>query len=496
MKAATKMKKVPELFSAKDLRTLILAISKVSIPNNSDLPMGPPSSSTEVRDGQRYTRTVQGRKASNSFESTVAFVVHASVLWPGATIQGVSLSSGVLSPIPLSRAPGVMVLTNVMLGGTQPPSYSKALKQPSLDSAETARQELIRQKLPQDSAAKISFSMNQFYSLDHAMLQIGASVEWLSGSARAQLDSSKFSEQNNFIVSFVQAYYTVAWETPASPEAVFKSNVHMEDAKLYIGPGNPPVYVDSVTYGRMLIFTVSSKTESSELKASLNAAFNSYSVSGSISLSADQKRVLQESEVKVLGLGGPASGVVDLITSPDKAQALQAYLRSGQNFSQASPGVPISYQARYLRDFGIAKVAFTTDYNVETWTPNPLKVQALKVSLHTHNDDKDDSASEHIEIYFGSSLIASGDYGWKQKWESNVTVEYWMKLDPNVTVASDKVRDMSILIRQDLDNTGWDMSYDVYAQFDDGITRRITHGRERRLGDDQPNAFQEAFTGS
>ena len=52
---------------------------------------------------------------------------------------------------------------------------------------------------------------------------------------------------------FVQSYYTVSAEPPSSPTSYISNKANFDNFKDYAGPGNPPTYVSSVTYGRELL---------------------------------------------------------------------------------------------------------------------------------------------------------------------------------------------------------------------------------------------------
>jgi|GEM_PF-6291634 len=163
------------------LRDLILGIDKISVPFESDIGNGVGKSWHEFRDGKRFRITSTPRAAVNTFESLAAFDVHADVLWPGSMVQGRSLPGAVLQPIALNRLPGTIVLTNLMVEGSSG-TYTSEVERPSLGSVQQTVQDLLAQKFEEDTPAKISFYMKQFYSLEHAMMQIGASYSWLSGS--------------------------------------------------------------------------------------------------------------------------------------------------------------------------------------------------------------------------------------------------------------------------------------------------------------------------
>jgi hypothetical protein len=82
---------------------------------------------------------------------------------------------------------------------------------------------------------------------------------------------------------------------------------------------------------------------------------------GAVHIEGKYASTLRSSQVHVLALGGAGQSAVKLIVG-DPVQGLQAYMQEGATFSKDSPGLPISFQARYLRDNTTAGMALTTSW--------------------------------------------------------------------------------------------------------------------------------------
>jgi hypothetical protein len=116
-----------------------------------------------------------------------------------------------------------------------------------------------------------------------------------------------------------------------------------------------------VTYGRLLVLVFQSSASARELEASVNAAMHSGVIDGSVHVEGKYASTLRSSQIHVLALGGAGQSAVKLIAG-DPIEGLRAYLLEGATFSKASPGLPISFQARYLRDNTTAGMALTTSW--------------------------------------------------------------------------------------------------------------------------------------
>jgi len=105
-----------------------------------------------------------------------------------------------------------------------------------------------------------------------------------------------------------------------------------------IDPAHPPVYVSSVTYGRMVLFTFESEYSSEEMNAALSFAYNGgVDVSGDVSVT--YKDMISQSKITAFILGGDAGTAVQTIDSYD---SLINFIKTGGNYSRTSPGAPIA----------------------------------------------------------------------------------------------------------------------------------------------------------
>jgi thiol-activated cytolysin len=149
--------------------------------------------------------------------------------------------------------------------------------------------------------------------------------------------------------------------------------VTIADVAPYIGEANPPAYVSCVTFGRALLFVFQSAASASDLKVSVNAAF-SLTLSGTADVDAQRKQVLESSQMQVLAIGGSARHAAEVIAG-GRLEAIRKYVLDGANFSRTSPGVPISFQARYLPGNTTAGMALTSSWTQRTISSRDVEAQ-------------------------------------------------------------------------------------------------------------------------
>lgn len=305
--------------------------------------------------------TVRIRRTEN-FDEMVSFNPNAEVLWPGAVVQGKELDKGTPALIPLPRGPLTIFIDLPFTG-------SRTIAKPEATTAKAAVADILQSIPPgTKTTANVSFDWTEAHSVEQSVMQLGISPRWLSGKVKATIWSEHGLEKRSIMIKFIQAYYTLAINPPAQASQFFDASVTAADTRPYIYEGNPPAYISSVTYGRMFVLQMTSTRSYTEMKAVAESAF------GGVELTGEMKRIFDESEIRGVIMGGSAEDAIEVFTKG----RIKEYLENGANFSPVSPGVPIGYTVKYLRDHTVAKLGFSTEYVVEECTVN---LQYLKVTM-------------------------------------------------------------------------------------------------------------------
>jgi thiol-activated cytolysin len=304
----------------------------------------------------RYTETSQ-------FDEFVAFQPNSATLWPGTVVRGEDAANGLLTPIGVDLAPVVfsVSLENI---STSPVA---TMEDPSLSAFREARNEILSQGVTGATPAALDFEVIEVNSESQLSVALGADVHWPGGPDVAASFSFDSSEQKTkILVNFTQAYYTVDVDTPTSPAKFFADGTTVEQLEPWMGDASPPLYVQSITYGRRVIFSIQTERSSSEIKAALEASYSAGLAGGGVSISTEHKEALSESTIRAFVLGGSGDDATGAING---FEGLVEYIQNGGSYSKDSPGAPIAYKLAYL-DNAVTKLAFTTDYAERTCTKN------------------------------------------------------------------------------------------------------------------------------
>ncbi len=288
----------------------------------------------------------------------------AGLIWPGAFIQGKSRagSSAELLPLviaPEDRTPITLFLEGITTSGTT----SVTVNSPSASAVNGARSQLV---LPASTDSvgdptKIVSSVLEYYSDAQFAAEVQFSGKYLNWSSRGGASYRRSQTENSVIVYFAEQMYTLAVDQPPSPTAWFGPGFTREelDAKIaagQIGPDNLPVYVASVTYGRIMMATFTAKTDLRSLKTALQVRYKGLVTSASGSLTTEQSKMIGQTEKYFNFWGGSSTGAQDAIQNGN----WEAYFDTGAQLSQA---VPISFTLRTLNN-ELASVTDATQYTL------------------------------------------------------------------------------------------------------------------------------------
>lgn len=329
----------------------------------------PTVSEEESESGAIYTCTTTPYSISKNPGEMALHNPDASVLWPGALIRGGShLTLGSLEPLAVARERRAPLGISIQGGGVLgiPGGVSTIVAQPVGSTVREGINQLVVNALGANvavGAGASSFTSVESHSTSQALLSLGLDARYLGASVSASLDYSKDVNQSTYTAYFVQRLFTLAVDLPERPSSLFADDVTGADlAALGISAGNLPLYIDSVSYGRILMFSFTSTDRRERIEAALEFSYDAV-VGGVDGYSEAQLReTLSTARIEVFALGGPNTGVQNLIRDGNLASYFEAPLAINQV-------EPISFTVRNLGDNSLAKVGDVTSYDVRECLP-------------------------------------------------------------------------------------------------------------------------------
>jgi hypothetical protein len=197
------------------------------------------------------------------------------LLVPGKLLQGAPHVQGELRTLPIAeRAPVRLTISlNNLIGDAY-----RQVTDPSDGTLKTAVNELIQAAETSnfEAGSSVSFQQATSCSFDQGALGIGLSVRYMGSSVKGSLRSKTSAEKLTITASFIQNAFTIGVDTPPNAAGWISDALTQERLQTYIasgamGPDNLPVYVSDVTYGRIIMISITSAASESDIKCSLEA---------------------------------------------------------------------------------------------------------------------------------------------------------------------------------------------------------------------------------
>lgn len=324
------------------------------------------------------------------------------IIWPGALVYADGdLLNGTPRPVTLDRAPMELRIDLPGIGaeGTLDiESPSNPSVQVNIDNAlewwnANAYQDGYVNPSLSDYATSVSYSSEQLG------IDVGLNVEWASGSVASQLSYTTSTEKLVAMMVFKQVFYTVTMTTPKAPVEVFAPDVPMSNVQAAFNEANPPAYISSVSYGRIVMFRL--ETTNTTTSADLNAVLRyAGGVEGTGTVNSEYDAILRESSITVVTIGGNAEVASDAVTASGPGSLAPILVGKNAVYRRDNPGVPIGYTVKYLKDNSLAKMGYTTDYTIKSCETrdfvhrdilikNKFKIKNIRVKL-SYLDKKGD----------------------------------------------------------------------------------------------------------
>ena len=324
-------------------------------------------------------------------------------IFPGSILQGsqAGLAAGQVTPIPLQPGGGTLTLQGIQL--------SKGNSSTTVSSATEGNVSNAITQMTQNSSyfpntgGITEMHFQQITSSSAAKLAVfGVLLLPGGGGASAFFSDADNQNESHTLFSFVQDYFTVDYSPSFqngnnSFSAFFAPGTTTDDVAQCqcMGPGDPPVYVKSVTYGAEVYFLANSTASSQDVQAALSAAVNTGVQSGKVTVSYSQASTLDQTSIDVLTAGVGSSQQAPLLglsnggaaAGQDILQGLQQFiqLQEANGADAADVSIPISYTLGYLDEQTLG------EYPAVTSGPVPAAsglVSGLYVTFTDNGDDK------------------------------------------------------------------------------------------------------------
>lgn len=349
------------------------------------------------------------------------------VIYPGAMLKGETIPTGEYARINANRAPITMSISlNNVKGET-----SVTVDNPNnLSEVRAGVTQLLNLEVTGATPAQLEVDESNVYSEQQLSVALAANYRDKTKDISGSFDFNTTTVKKKYVLKFIQRYFTIDLDSPGKlPSDLFTDLPSIES----LGSTNP-VYVSTVTYGRMVLYTVESESSITEIRTAFDAAIEAGSKGGGFELDVESKEILEESSIKALIIGGNGASAAQTIGG-NSLEKIYDFIAEGGNYSQESPGAPLSYKLSYVKEgFPVANVVLSTEYQVRNCDLAYPEFQVTVKSIKS-------SQPSDIELYgnVGIRMTVGGSFMDNDNNDRGWDGPHWAKDDDNfVDVQNDK----------------------------------------------------------
>lgn len=309
---------------------------------------------------------IEKRRITDNFDEIPILTAANSNIVAGLAIQGKTISDGTMQVLPVARGPMTYVI-DLPIADAQ-----VNVKQVTLADAQQALATLQLRAASVDAPSRLSYSAQIASSLEHAALSLGVGAKYtgplVTAGFNVSYDDSKSLARRTIVAKLVQPMYTVsvADDKLSTPADFFGDKVTIDDlkaleAQALIGTTNLPAFIKSVTYGRVVYYSITTEDAQSnlELAAAVNASYLGFEAN--LSAKTAYQRIMTRATVKVLALGGSQDDALAAIRAGDFSLFFKPV--------KVTQAVPLAYKLNYLhRDRAVVAIKSALDYTVRDCT--------------------------------------------------------------------------------------------------------------------------------
>jgi hypothetical protein len=332
----------------------------------SDAKLNPKSVEISAKDSKQnesvFDCTTYDHESHGNYDKIVWLAEQSGPVKPGIVLQGRPFKTGQLQPLPIKRTT-IKISINLAI-----PNPTRAIDAPDTASIQEAISKFQAEAdaLP-DTPGNIEHTVEEVTKSEQVSLSLGLHASYSGVLASASLDTNLSHEmgltQHTVVARLVQPMYTVSFADEAIPTAAEFFDPSLTDADWKaqeaagtISADNPPVFISSVTYGRMILVSLSSTQ--GETRDTMKTLIEGSTVAYSASAEIEAKRAEQWSTLKhqEYQRGGSANNAAEAITSGDFRKF----------FAKAAPStmVPIAFTVKTLNGTRkVARIGDLTKYN-------------------------------------------------------------------------------------------------------------------------------------
>ncbi|WP_162524353.1 thiol-activated cytolysin family protein [Halobellus captivus] len=344
------------------------------------------------------------------FDEPIMFDRLESTFYPGSIVDTATIPTGAYEQVRADRVP--LNLTINPRGMSIDGSTQLIVENPTLGSVRDAQIELRDRLNPAagEGTAHMDYSLETMHSEETTRTMLGAHYEGVTTEIEANFEYESELEVHEILAQLQQVYYSI--------------DVDLEHPGAFFLDGRTPAptsaIVDRINYGRIVLFSFRSTRSVTDIKTSVEAAFESPGRSGGGEIEYEDAQTIEESEINATVFGGGADTGGRAVTATS-IEDIHDIINEGSSFGPNHPGAPISYHMTYLIDGSDAGVTTATNYTARSCERRATTYEVYDFRLLNHNTGLIGS-SDSVDGYIRVDGRESGNRVYPRESEGEPTV--------------------------------------------------------------------------
>lgn len=255
------------------------------------------------------------------------FVVTSPNIYVGAIYEGNSINDLTLRPIKARVEP-------IIISYYLPSFFCDTIVKPSQKTMQhSIRKAVVSPEFSGNQSVSFEYDYKRFEYYNELKLAFGANVNITD---LFSIENQRIKHKSGLMARIIQKNFSVVMDYPDTP-TIFANQADFEKYK-----ATSPVYVNSISYGRLGIVMIESDYSYEELKKAFKAALKLGGKGATATLDSESLKVLENAQVKLFISGGKSKDVAKIV---DGFHEFRNFIIEGATFTQDVPGVPIYFTA-------------------------------------------------------------------------------------------------------------------------------------------------------
>ncbi len=305
-----------------------------------------------------WVTTTHKYKITQAYDEQILKDPHTDIMYPHCVLNGESVLDGTFAPITLCP--------------TGPTTFSITKVADSYDDAKEVKETVAGNIRMSDYLTRYSkwanlhmkapalVSMHSIEIVNNqtdVATRLGLNVANEIFKLNSNFGLNMSYKRNHILARFVQRAFSAIADFPKTATVFAQFTPGVFKSK--------PVYVSSITYGRMAYIAIETNSDLVDVQAALEFTLKKNQeipVDLGIDTETKVKKIIENSNVSVVIVGGTNEQQREFVTGPS-IETFRKFMVESVNMNEV---VPVNFQLRYVHDNSLARVVATNEYSVTT----------------------------------------------------------------------------------------------------------------------------------